>query len=299
MGKAWTHRYLEAGLLGVLVCALAGCIVPARDALKEPAWPAMESSKAREADSAPLGKLIKPVIPPDSAEESAKMVSVPRQAPDQPDHADVQTRLEQNREVPLQGPHISGAGPAAQGHAQPPLPQAAAVRDPVQIPRPQEPTTVARPAAQPASIQEAAPVVPQAAAGATPGAGPREQTDVGQTPGMQTGTEQPRLNPEEGPKEVSKEWEDQRIRFAAQQLARQSAGVKKGKVCYSVKDDEWWVVLYQDGADAYEVKQFVWNREQERLEPFLVMNRIAKSRLEDHLNGSEQGRTCEALDLGQ
>ncbi|MBI5570154.1 MAG: hypothetical protein HY914_09435 [Desulfomonile tiedjei] len=299
MGKAWTHRYLEAGLLGVLVCALAGCIVPARDALKETTWPAMDGPSARGADPATRGKLIKPVIPPDSAEDSAKMVSVPRQIPDQPDPADVPNRTEYGGKLPSHEPQISEAGPSAQAHPESTLPRAAAVRDPVPIPRPPEPVTLAKPTAQPASVQDAAPVVPPTTASSSSSTGPRKQSEVSEVPGMRTGTEPPPLSTQGGPKEVPREWEDQRIKGAAQQLAKQSAGVKKGKVCYSVKNDEWWVILYQDSADAYDVKQFVWNREQERLEPFLVVTRIAKSRLEDHLNGSEHGRTCEVLDLGQ
>ena len=133
----------------------------------------------------------------------------------------------------------------------------------------------------------------------TPVTGPREKPDVTQTPRIPPGTEQRPVTPPAEPKEVSKEWEDQRIKLAARQLAAQSTGIKKGKICYSVKGDEWWVVLYQDGAEAYEVKQFIWNRDQERLEPFLVVTRIAKNRLDDHLNGSEPNRTCEILDLGQ
>jgi hypothetical protein len=98
-------------------------------------------------------------------------------------------------------------------------------------------------------------------------------------------------------KSGSREWEDQRVKQAAFKLAKESAGVKKGKICYSVKNDEWWVVLYEDAGTVYDVRQYTWDRSQEKLERFLVPKRIGKNRLEEELSLRETDKACEAVDF--
>lgn len=98
-------------------------------------------------------------------------------------------------------------------------------------------------------------------------------------------------------KSGSRQWEDQRVRQAAIKLAEQLQGVKKGKICYSVKNDEWWVVLYDDLGPVYDVKQFTWNRDQEKLEQFLVLKKIGKNRVEEDRSTRDPDRACESIDF--
>lgn len=80
-------------------------------------------------------------------------------------------------------------------------------------------------------------------------------------------------------------------------MAKEFPGVHKGKICYSVKTDEWWVVLYDEAGAAYDVKQYTWNRDQEKLDQFLVLKRIGKNRLEEDLSVREADKACEPLDF--
>ena len=57
---------------------------------------------------------------------------------------------------------------------------------------------------------------------------------------------------------------------AAIEEAKELVAVEKMKLCYKLKEDEWWVSIYVDIRDRIDVKQFIWNRELENLEPFLV-----------------------------
>ncbi len=93
------------------------------------------------------------------------------------------------------------------------------------------------------------------------------------------------------------EWEDQKVRDAAAELAKASPEVKKIKICYAVKEHEWWVILYERGEGFFELKQFIWNNESERLEPFLVLKRIPAARLQQHLTEEEPGKACEEMEL--
>ena len=90
-------------------------------------------------------------------------------------------------------------------------------------------------------------------------------------------------------------WEDQKVKRAATDILRKYPSVKKVKICYAVKDDEWWVILYDDVGTHYELRQFIWDRDQGRLRPFLVLKRIAKNQLQEHLAASEPDRACEVL----
>ncbi len=93
-----------------------------------------------------------------------------------------------------------------------------------------------------------------------------------------------------------RKWEDQKVKAAAMELSRGMPGIKKLKVCYAVKEDEWWVTLYEESGPAFELKQFTWNREQDKLEQFLVQKRLAADRLQSHLTEHENDMACEVLD---
>jgi hypothetical protein len=96
-----------------------------------------------------------------------------------------------------------------------------------------------------------------------------------------------------------REWEDQKVKEAALELAKNFPRVTKIKVCYSVKDDQWWVTLF-DNAGAYtDLKPYTWNRNLEKLQVFLVVNRIPSTRVQEQLNQEEPGKACEVLDANQ
>ena len=94
----------------------------------------------------------------------------------------------------------------------------------------------------------------------------------------------------------SPNWEDQKVRIAALEMARSIPSTSKVKICYDAKHDEWWVTLYDRQGAMFDLKQFVWERESEKLEPFLVQQRISQTKLEDHVKREEKGRACEAFD---
>lgn len=100
-----------------------------------------------------------------------------------------------------------------------------------------------------------------------------------------------------GPDTKGRKWEDQKVKAAATELARGLPGIKRLKVCYAVKEDEWWVTMYEQSGPAFELKQYTWSREQDKLEPFLVTKRIPADRLEAHLTEHEPDMACEVVDL--
>jgi len=97
-----------------------------------------------------------------------------------------------------------------------------------------------------------------------------------------------------GPKD--RQWEDQKVKAAAMEKARGIAGIKKLKVCYAVKEDEWWVTLYKEAGSVFDLTQYTWNRDQDKLEEFLVPKRIPSDRLNSHLAEHEANMACEVLD---
>jgi len=91
--------------------------------------------------------------------------------------------------------------------------------------------------------------------------------------------------------------EDQQVRTAALELSRSIGPVQKIKLCYVTKDEEWWATFYEDIGPVIDVKQFIWNRDSERFEPFLVLKRIPKSKLTAELKREERDRTCTVIPL--
>ena len=84
---------------------------------------------------------------------------------------------------------------------------------------------------------------------------------------------------------------------AAMELRNAHPTAQKMKLCYAVKDDEWWAIFYEDAGTHYELKQYVWDRQREHLDPFLVLRRIPKDRLQQALSGDEPDRACEVINL--
>lgn len=86
--------------------------------------------------------------------------------------------------------------------------------------------------------------------------------------------------------------EERQVEAAALELAKSLGSIDKIKMCYVDKDDEWWATLYEDIGSVIDVRQFIWNRESQRFEPFLVLKRISKSKLAAELKRNEKGRSC-------
>jgi hypothetical protein len=97
------------------------------------------------------------------------------------------------------------------------------------------------------------------------------------------------------PKKASYHDEGPQVKAAAWELVKSIGEVEKMKVCYVTKDDEWWVTFYQDIGPVIDVKQYIWNRNLERLEPFLVLKRVSKAKLADELKREEPGRRCDII----
>lgn len=115
--------------------------------------------------------------------------------------------------------------------------------------------------------------------------------------GAPAGAQPTDAKPEPETKPRTKQWEDEKIKTVALNLAATSAAVVRIKVCYYVKHDEWWVIAYEDTGGPIELKQYIWNRDQEKLEPFLVLKTIARDRLEEHVKASEPDKACEVIPL--
>jgi hypothetical protein len=300
-------------LLAVGFCTLAGCVLPSRETLKEPGWHPATSAGTTSNREPGRTALIKPFIPPESNESSRQGLEDPAPGPalDAP-HAAPQGNAAKEtpvEEVPLNVPLPPAPYPVK--WQQPPEGQPAGTQR-------QADTQASQVAAAPdgpmsgmakrtdaredtlvkAEIPPSPPppsTVPQAQ---NYPKGP-QPTDPGATVKPQP-PPQPRSAQLAAPTEAksgSREWEDQRVKEAAFKISRNFPGVKKGKICYSVKNDEWWIVLYDEAGSAYDVKQYVWNRDQEKLDPFLVLKRIGKNRLDEVLASRESDKACEPLDF--
>ena len=87
-----------------------------------------------------------------------------------------------------------------------------------------------------------------------------------------------------------------RVKAAAFDMAKNIATIKKIRICHVESADEWWVTLYDDIGPMIDLKQYVWDPDSETLTPFLVLKRIAKSRLEHYLTLKEPDKTCQTMD---
>jgi len=104
-----------------------------------------------------------------------------------------------------------------------------------------------------------------------------------------------RTEPE--PKSSAKTWEDEKVKALALELGKTGSAGAKMKICYAVKKDEWWVILYEDTGSVFELKQYSWNRNENKLEPFLVFKTVPKDNIEEHLKATEPDRACEVLEI--
>jgi hypothetical protein len=293
----------QSGLmtLALLVCTLTGCLVPSREAVKDPGW-STTGTETTETERAPEGQgLIKPFIPPDTPESEEKR-AVDSPPPPPPDASpSLPAAVVPSPLGPAGSAPALGSTPAGQPVPSPTMPDMD-IPPPVShqpSPPPSAPTADTAPAArmestdaraggldtEPPSRSEAAPI-PQSET-----VSPDRKNLV--KPESRASRQAAKAPPR------SREWEDQKVRNAAMEMARGTSKVKKGKFCYSVKHDEWWVILYEDAGNVYDVKQFVWNRDRERLEPHLVLKTIGKNRLEEHLISGDGDKACEPFEPAQ
>ena len=91
------------------------------------------------------------------------------------------------------------------------------------------------------------------------------------------------------------ETEEGQVKAEARELAKRIGSIDAMKMCYVDKDDEWWATFYRDIGTVIDVRQFIWNRESQKFEPFLALKRISKSRLAAELHRKERGRHCAVL----
>lgn len=90
---------------------------------------------------------------------------------------------------------------------------------------------------------------------------------------------------------------DEALLEAAIEEAKELIAVEKMKICHKLKENEWWVSIYVDIGGRIDVKQFIWNGELDKLEPFLVLKRIPKRKLAAELKKVDARSTCEVVTL--
>lgn len=89
--------------------------------------------------------------------------------------------------------------------------------------------------------------------------------------------------------------EQERVEKAGRALAAREGDIRKLVLCYVARTEEWWIVLYADLGHIVDVRKYVWNPESEKLERFLVIDRIPHSRLNDEETPPVKGGTCTSL----
>ncbi|MFH0824507.1 MAG: gamma-glutamylcyclotransferase [Pseudomonadota bacterium] len=89
---------------------------------------------------------------------------------------------------------------------------------------------------------------------------------------------------------------ESRVREIARDLAKKHPAAKKLRMCYDKAQNEWWFKLYEDGGAFYDMKQYVWNVVHDRLEPFLVEERLAKEKVALETTAPEPNLECRMVD---
>jgi hypothetical protein len=82
----------------------------------------------------------------------------------------------------------------------------------------------------------------------------------------------------------------------ASELAKKHSPVENMTICYAKQRDEWWITLFQDEGHAFEVKRYIWNTREDRIEPYLVPKTIPRGDLPDYLDEKPEGRVCTAFE---
>jgi hypothetical protein len=91
--------------------------------------------------------------------------------------------------------------------------------------------------------------------------------------------------------------EEEKVLNVATETVSSVASPIKYTVCYDQEKTEWWLTIYDDIGYAFDVKKFFWNPELEKFEPFLVLTKISKSRLNDELSKKSDTKKCSVHDV--
>jgi hypothetical protein len=86
--------------------------------------------------------------------------------------------------------------------------------------------------------------------------------------------------------------DEDKVKRAALEVIKGLSSPKKYMICHDEIKDEWSLTVFDDIGGVLDVKQYFWNMETEKLEPFLVLNRIPKSHLKDELSKKGLGKNC-------
>lgn len=86
--------------------------------------------------------------------------------------------------------------------------------------------------------------------------------------------------------------QEEKVKKVAIETLKGLSSPIKYTICYDEENDEWWLTVYEDIGHALDVKQYFWTPQQEKLEPFLVLNRIPKGRLTAELSKQSDRKKC-------
>lgn len=87
-------------------------------------------------------------------------------------------------------------------------------------------------------------------------------------------------------------FEEDKIKKAAVEILKGLNSPIKYTICYDQENEEWWLTVYDDIGHALDVKQYFWTPAQEKLEPFLVLKKIPKSRLNNDISMKSDQKKC-------
>ncbi len=91
--------------------------------------------------------------------------------------------------------------------------------------------------------------------------------------------------------------EEEKVLNVATETVSGVASPTKYTVCYDEEKAEWWLTIYDDIGYAFDVKKFFWNPELEKFEPFLVLSKISKNRLNDEISKKSDTKKCSVHDV--
>ena len=86
--------------------------------------------------------------------------------------------------------------------------------------------------------------------------------------------------------------DEDKVKRAALEVIKELSSPKKYMICHDEIKDEWSLTVFDDIGNVLDVKRYYWNMETEKMEPFLVLNRIPKSHLKDELSKKGLGKNC-------